>query len=109
MKQVITLLLLALLWYIGFYTYDVYWAKNYKSSYNRIKTSNQINIEEIQFDKEKINKIYEKIKELRQDPVFKLKLPNTTKVDSQPLFIDSYSKIYNKYLEQIRRDNIYSK
>ena len=108
MKQVLILLLLALFWFTWYSTYNIYVNKDYKSSYSKIKKSDWVKIIAIEFDKEKIDKLNSKIKKLREDPVFRLQLYNITKTEKQPLFLDSFSPIYNKILQQQRKINIYS-
>jgi len=109
MKQIITILLLAIIWFIWYNIYDIYIWKSYKSSYEVIKKRAWVEISPIEFDKEKIDKLNAKIKDLREDPVFRLQLYNITKTEKQPIFIDTFSPIYNKILQQSRKENVYSK
>lgn len=109
MKQVLTLMLIALIWFLGYNVYNIYENKDYKSEYQKIKKSKWVKIVAIEFDKEKIDKLNSKIKDLREDPVFRLQLYNITKTEKQPIFLDSFSPIYDKILQEQRKINIYSK
>lgn len=108
MKQIIWLLLLALfsfsIYSIG---YDIYYKKHYKSEYSSLKVRKGVDISPIKFDKKKIENLNDKIKKLRQDPTYKLQLSNIKGKGKEPLFIDNYSKIYDKILLQNRLSNNY--
>jgi len=109
MKQVTSLLLMALMAFIGYTLYGIYGEKDYKSKYKQILISNNIEIKKIDFDKEKIDKLNKKIQELTVDDTYKLKLYNLKGIEQQPLFIDNYAKIYDKILQQQRTSNNFNK
>ena len=107
MKQINLLLLLALFSFIAYSSYDVFIKKNYKSDYKQIVSTQGVTISKIKFDKEKIDRLNENIKKLKQDPTYKLKLTNIKGSWQQPLFLDKYNKIYDKILLQQRLSNNY--
>lgn len=108
MKQIIILWILFILWFSWYNYYNIFIDKQYSSEYEMKKKQSSVEIKQIVFDKDKIDKLNDTIKGLKTDPVFKLKLTNITDKDKQPLFIDSYASIYQKILNTKRQENLYS-
>lgn len=100
MKQLASLLLLLLLLLIWYYGWDIYIKKNYGSPYTTLKKNENIEIKEITLDKEKITRLSNNIKGLKQDPVFRLKLNDFTTTERQPLFKEKYGSLYDKIVRQ---------
>jgi len=105
MKQLASLFLFLLLLLLGYYWYSIYIQKDYSSPYLNLKKSQNVEIKEITLDKEKITRLSNNIKGLKQDPVFKLKLNDFTTVQWQPLFKEEYGSIYEKIIKQNQMNN----
>lgn len=102
MKQFILLLILLLVGTVGYNGYQLYGKKTYTSWYEAKKKSDSVVIEEVTLNKEKIAAVIKNIKQLKQDPVFKLKVNEFTAGDkaSQPLFLEKYDPLYEKIVKQ---------
>lgn len=105
MKQLISLLLVWFLLLWGYYSWSIYFQKDYSSKYLQVKKSSNVNIQEIVLDEEKIDRLSKTIKDLKQDPVFKLELNEFTTRQGQPLFKEKYSSVYDKIVEQNQAKN----